>query len=69
MRAQFPGDARLIWSGPVAFGDPAREGWMIVLGTAPGQPCALHAGLLDRALEGGIVDATAGDLEWTYRCG
>lgn len=69
VRAQFPGARPLIWSGLVAFGDPAQHGWMIVLGPAPGQPCDLHAGLLDRALEGGIVDATAGDLEWTYRCG
>ena len=69
VRAQFPGDRPLIWSGLVAYGDPGRPGWMIVLGTAPGQRCDLHAGLLDRGLEGGIVDATEGDVEWIYRCG
>ncbi len=69
IREQFPGDRPLIWSSLVAFGDPEQHGWMVVLGTAPGQRCDLHAGLLERALEGGIVDATEGDLEWTYRCG
>jgi hypothetical protein len=69
VRARFPGDRPLIWDGLVTYGSDQHLGWMIVLGTAPGQRCPLHAGLLDRALEGGIVDATDGTIGWTYVCG
>jgi hypothetical protein len=30
---------------------------------------ALHPGLLDRSLEGGIVDAVSGEIFFTMTCG
>jgi hypothetical protein len=69
VRARYPGDRLLVWSGLVTVGDGSRLGWMVVLGIAPGQSCALHPGLLDRALEGGIVDAATGEIFFTMACG
>jgi hypothetical protein len=69
VRARYPGDRPLVWSGLVARGDPSRVGWMVVLGTAPGQRCDLHPGLLERAFEGGIVDAASGELDFIFVCG
>jgi hypothetical protein len=69
VRERYAGDRPLVWSGLVAVGDGPRVGWMVVLGTAPGQACPLHAGLLERALEGGIVDAATGDIFFTMTCG
>lgn len=69
VRARYPGDRLLVWSGLVSRGDPPRAGWMVVLGTAPGQRCDLHPGLLERAFEGGIVDAASGELDFIFVCG
>jgi len=69
VRARYPGDRSLVWSGLVSRGDPPRAGWMVVLGTAPGQRCDLHPGLLERAFEGGIVDAASGELDFIFVCG
>ena len=69
VRERYPGDRPLVWSGPVTYGDAPRVGWMVVLGIATGQACALHPGLLDRALEGGIVDAVTGEIFFTMTCG
>jgi hypothetical protein len=69
VRERYPGDRPLVWSGLVAYGDAPRLGWMVVLGTAPGQACALHPGLLERAFEGRIVDAASGDIFFTMTCG
>jgi hypothetical protein len=69
VRERYPGNRPLVWSGPVTYGEGSRVGWMVVLGIAPGQACALHPGLLDRALEGGIVDAATGEIFFTMTCG
>jgi hypothetical protein len=69
VRDQYAGDRPLVWAGLVGYGSPPRVGWMVVLGTAPGQACNLHPGLLERALEGGIVDAATGDLFFSMTCG
>lgn len=69
VREQYAGDRPLVWAGLVGYGSPPRVGWMVVLGTAPGQACNLHPGLLERALEGGIVDATTGELFFSMTCG
>jgi hypothetical protein len=69
VRASYPGDRPLVWSGLVTVGDGSQLGWMVVLGIVPGQVCAFHPGLLDRALEGGIVDAGTGDVFFTMTCG
>jgi hypothetical protein len=69
VRAVYPGDRPLVWVGLVRSGSAARVGWMVVLGTATGQTCNLHPGLLERALEGGIVDATTGELFFSITCG
>jgi hypothetical protein len=69
VRERYPGDRPLVWSGPVTYGDGSRVGWMVVLGIATDQACALHPGLLDRALEGGIVDAVTGEIFFTMTCG
>lgn len=69
IREAYPGDRPAIWVGPVRYGSEGRVGWMVVLGTAPGQACNLHPGLLERALEGGIVDAATGELFFAMTCG
>lgn len=69
VRAAYPGDRPLVAVELVAIGDAPRLGWLVVLGTATGQSCALHPGLLERALEGAIVDAGTGDIFWTMTCG
>jgi hypothetical protein len=69
VRDQYAGDRPLVWAGLVGYGSPPRVGWMVVLGTAPGQACGVHPGLLERALEGGIVDAATGELFFTMTCG
>lgn len=69
VRDSYPGDRPVIWVGLVRYGGDARVGWMVVLGTAPGQACNLHPGLLERALEGGIVDATTGEPFFSMTCG
>lgn len=69
VRERFPGDRPLVWAGLVASESSSLVGWMIVLGTAPGQPCDLHPGLLERAFEGGIVDGATGAIQYTFVCG
>ena len=69
VRGRYAGNRPLVWSGLVTYGDTSRVGWMVVLGIATGQACALHPGLLDRALEGGIVDAATGEIFFTMTCG
>lgn len=69
VRDLYPGDRPLVWVGLVSYGGDARVGWMVVLGTAPGQACNIHPGLLERALEGGIVDAATGELFFAMTCG
>lgn len=69
MRERYPGDRPLVWSGLVDMRGDQRVGWMVVLGVAPGQACSLHPGLLERALEGGIVDAATGEIVFTMTCG
>ena len=69
VRERYHGNRPLVWSGLVTYGDGSRVGWMMVLGITTGQACALHPGLLDRALEGGIVDAVTGEIFFTMTCG
>lgn len=69
VRDSYPGDRPVIWVGVVRHGSDARVGWMVVLGAALGQACNVHPGLLERALEGGIVDAATGELFFSMTCG
>lgn len=46
-----------------------RVGWLVALSPMTGAPCTNHAGLLPRAIEGGIVDDQTGDMFWIMTCG
>ena len=69
VRERFPGDRPLVWAGLVSSEGSGNVGWMIVLGVAPGQPCDLHPGLLERAFEGGIVHVGTGQIDYVFVCG
>ena len=45
-----------------------RVGWEVALTPEAGAPCTNHPGLLERAIEGGIVDDQTGDMFWTGTC-
>lgn len=44
-------------------------GWVVALTPQVGVACALHPGLLPRAIEGGIVDDQTGEMFWSMTCG
>ena len=71
VRAKYPGARTTIGIQRVAMQLTAglRVGWLVALTPAAGAPCNLHAGLLPRAIEGGIVDDQTGDVFWEFVCG
>ena len=71
VRARYPGERATIGVERITMKLPAgvRTGWFVALTPADGEPCALHAGLLPRAIEGGIVDDQTSDLFWIFTCG
>ncbi len=44
-------------------------GWFVALTPAEDETCDFHAGLLPRAIEGGVVNDQDGDLFWIFVCG
>jgi hypothetical protein len=70
-RATYGGRRTTIGRVRVAMALPAglRTGWFVALAPADGESCALHAGLLARAIEGGVVDDQTADMFWVFACG
>jgi len=71
VRAKYPGQRTTIGVVRISMGLPSgtRTGWMVALSPADGESCTSHAGLLPRALEGGVVDDQGGgDPFWIFTC-
>ena len=71
VRTRYPGQRTTIGVTRIAMKLSAgiRTGWFVALTPAAGEPCGLHAGLLPRAIEGGVVDDQTGDIFWVFMCG
>lgn len=71
VRAAYPGTRTTLGVRRVALqlSGAIRVGWFVALTPAQGAPCTLHAGLLPRAIEGGIVDDQTGEMFWEFICG
>ena len=71
VRATYPGQRATIGVIRIAMKLPAgfRTGWFVAVTPADGASCALHAGLLPRAIEGGVVDDKTGSMFWVFVCG
>jgi len=71
VRARYPGERTTIGVVRIAMevGAGIHIGWFVALTPADGEACDLHAGLLPRAIEGGVVDDQSGDLFWIFGCG
>lgn len=70
IRAAYPGARTTIEVRRIAIKiqDRVRTGWFVALTPKTGAPCDVHAGLLPRAIEGGIVDDQAGNQFWEFSC-
>ena len=70
VRGEFPGTRVTIGVQRVGLSlhGEVRVGWMVALTPAEEQECSFHAGLLPRALEGGIVDDQTGERFWIFGC-
>ena len=71
VRTAYTGERTTIDVRRIAMQLPSgiRIGWLVALTPMKGAPCALHPGLLPRAIEGGIVDDQTGDQFWSSTCG
>lgn len=71
VRARYHGQRTTIGVVRIAMALSAgiRTGWFVALTPADGEACNLHAGLLPRAIEGGVVDDQTGDVFWVFVCG
>jgi len=72
VRTRYTGQRTTIGVVRIAMNLPSglRTGWFVALTPADGEACNLHAGLLPRAIEGGVVaDQGTGDYFWTFVCG
>lgn len=71
IRAVYTGERTTIEVRRIAMQvqDRVRTGWFVALTPMTGAPCTYHAGLLPRAIEGGIVDDQTGDQFYMFVCG